>query len=268
MLKLTMYRASAALVALTVLGSDAANAEDESPWDIQIGAGALYVPEYEGSDDMTLEPLPFVEIEWNDRIFLSAEDGLGVHVYRGDDLEVSTSIGYEFERKESDSSDLRGLGNINGTVTAVIGVEYEVGLVTPFLELTKHLGSTEGTVLEFGVETFVPLAGASDHHDDDDGPRAPGLMIGASAEWADDNFMGDMFGISALQSERSGLPRYSAQADFKSVGAEAVFEYPIGDHWSIAAIAEYSRLVGDAADSPIVKDADQLSGGLFVTYGF
>lgn len=44
--------------------------------------------------------------------------------------------------------------------------------------------------------------------------------------------------------------------------------YPIGDRWSVMTVAEYSRLMGDASDSPIVKDVNQFSGGLFVVYGF
>ena len=63
MSKLTTFRASATLVTLMVVGVHAANAEDEDPWDIRVGAGALYVPEYEGSDDMTFEALPLLEIE-------------------------------------------------------------------------------------------------------------------------------------------------------------------------------------------------------------
>lgn len=268
MLKHTMFRVSAALVALSVMGPHTANAADEDPWGIKIGAGTLYVPEYGGSDEMTFEALPFLEIEWNDLVFLSSEDGLGVNVYRGDELRISTSIGYEFGREESDSDDLRGLGDISGSGTAVIAAEYEAGPVASFLELTRHLGGTKGIVLELGVETFVPLAGTSGRRDDGDEPRAPGLMIGISAEWADDSYMGDMFGINMLQSERSRLPRYSAQAGFKSFGAEVGFMYPMGDHWSAMIVAEYSRLMGDAADSPIVKDANQFSVGLFVAYGF
>ena len=79
---------------------------------------------------------------------------------------------------------------------------------------------------------------------DSDENRAPELMIGASAEWADDSFMDGMFGIGALQSQRSGLPRYSAQAGFKSVGVELGFVYPIGDRWSVMTVAEYSRADG------------------------
>lgn len=268
MSNLTTFRTSATLAVLMVVGVHAANAEDEDSWDVRVGAGALYVPEYEGSDDMTFEALPLLEIEWNDRVFLSTEDGIGVHLYRGDDLRVSTSMGYEFGREESDSSDLRGLGDIDGSVTAAIGVEFEAGPVTPFLELTRHVSGTEGTVLELGVETSVPLAGAFGDRADSDETRAPELMIGASAEWADDGFMSGMFGIGALQSERSGIPRYSAQAGFKSVGIEVGFVYPIGDRWSVMTVAEYSRLMGDASDSPIVKDVNQFSGGLFVVYGF
>lgn len=41
--------------------------------------------------------------------------------------------------------------------------------------------------------------------------------------------------------------------------------------WSVTAVAGVSRLIGDAADSPIVEDlgdATQLTGALLLGYGF
>ncbi len=43
---------------------------------------------------------------------------------------------------------------------------------------------------------------------------------------------------------------------------------PVTKSWTANAMLGYSQLVGDAADSPIVKDEGQVSGGLFVSYAF
>lgn len=43
---------------------------DKEKWDVSIGGGAMYSPKYEGSDNMEVEAMPYLDIEWNDRVFL------------------------------------------------------------------------------------------------------------------------------------------------------------------------------------------------------
>ncbi|MFN4764714.1 MipA/OmpV family protein, partial [Gillisia sp. Q332] len=59
-----------------------------------------------------------------------------------------------------------------------------------------------------------------------------------------------------------------AKSGFKAVGAELGFVYPVFESWEVRTMIEYTRLVGDAADSPISKDNNVLFGGLAVSYKF
>ena len=62
---------------------------------------------------MEFDTLPFIDIEWNELIFLSPGDGLGIHFYKGEDLEASASIGYDGGREEGDDrKNLNGLGDV------------------------------------------------------------------------------------------------------------------------------------------------------------
>ena len=93
----------------------------------------------------------------------------------------------------------------------------------------------------------------------------------AHATWADETHMQNVFGISAAQSARSGLRRHEAGGGFKDVGLSASLSYALTENWLLIGRAGYSRLLGDAADSPIVADkgsADQLSGMLTIGYRF
>lgn len=243
-------------------------------WDFAIGAGAMVGPKYEGSDENEVTAMPYLSIEWNDFVFLNPEDGLGVHAYQSEDLEVDVSIGYDMGRKESDSSDLAGLGDVDGSVTANLGIEYELGPVSPFLELSKQMGGANGMTAEIGVETMVPLAmlyagnGGGGARDEGEGPSGPALMFGISTQWADDNYMSENFGITAAQAAASGLSQHTAGSGFKSAGVEAGVMIPFGENWALNMMVEYSVLLGDAADSPVVKDDTQLSGGTFLRYQF
>lgn len=242
--------------------------QEESKWDLTVGGGVGFQPKYEGSDEYEAVPLPMFRLEWNDLLFLSPGEGLGakLEVYEG--LEVSASVGYDGGRDEGDSSALRGLGDIDGAVAANFGVEYEVGFLTPFAEVTKHLGGTDGVEADFGVKAMVPLSGFSRGTRQGDEPNGPALEFGISAQWADDDYMEEYFGVSGVQSSRSGLSRFTAESGFKSVGAEVGLMVPFAKRWSFNAMLEYSRLLSDAADSPIVKDENQFSGGLFIGYKF
>ena len=83
--------------------------------------------------------------------------------------------------------------------------------------------------------------------------------------------MESYFGVSSAQSEKSGLSPFDAGGGFKNVGITLGLDYVFTDSIGIGGRAQYKRLVGDAADSPIVDDkgsADQFFSGLFLTYRF
>ena len=250
-----------------------ASAGDE--WEFEIGAGVGYGSKYEWSDDMEVEFLPVLGITWNDTVFLTTEDGLGVVAYDDHDFTVEVSLNYDWGRDQSDSSDLRGLGDVDGAPTLNLGLEYEVGPVTPFVELTRHLGGPDGLEVSFGVETMIPLSvlvgeepASTAAESDDEDENGPAFLAAISTTWSDDKYMDSYFGINSTQSARSGLSRFNAESGFKAVGAELGFVYPVFESWEIRTMIEYARLIGDAADSPISKDDDVLFGGVTVSYKF
>ncbi|MCY3825474.1 MAG: MipA/OmpV family protein [Nitrospinae bacterium] len=249
-----------------------AEAGEGSDWEVRIGAGAEYIPKYEGSDEMRSRALPLVDITWKDLVFLHSRDGLGVHLYNEGGLTVSASVEYVFARDESDSDDLRGMGDIDETAAATLIVKYDLGLLTPYAGVSKHLGGTEGTLVKAGVGGIVPLAlldgSLKPQAAGDDGPTGPALKLAASITWADDTYMENYFGVNPAQSSASGHPRYSPESGFKSVDLEAGVIWLFAENWVVIAQVGYSRLSGDATDSPIVKDDGRFSGGLFLSYGF
>ena len=249
-----------------------AEAGEGSDWDIRIGAGAEYIPKYEGSDEMRVRALPLVDITWKDLVFLHSRDGLGVHLYNEGGLTVSARVEYVFARDESDSSALRGMGDIDETAAATLIVKYDLGLLAPYAGVSRHLGGSEGTLVKAGVGGIVPLALLTGSLKPQDlgsgGLKGPVLKLGASATWADDTYMENYFGVNPAQSSASGHPRYSPESGFKSVDLEAGVIWLLAESSAVIAQVGYSQLSGDAADSPIVRDDGRLSGGLFLSYRF
>jgi outer membrane scaffolding protein for murein synthesis (MipA/OmpV family) len=83
--------------------------------------------------------------------------------------------------------------------------------------------------------------------------------------------MQNSFGISGAQaaSSQKNYSPYTAESGIKDVGLSASVSHAVTDHISVMLGAKYARLLGDAADSPLVDqegDANQLQGMLGLIY--
>ena len=77
-------------------------------------------------------------------------------------------------------------------------------------------------------------------------------------------------GAATLENQ-NGLKPFDAEGSFKDIGLKLKARYMLWREWNIQATAGYTRLLGDAADSPIVEDhgdANQYSGGIIFIYTF
>ena len=76
--------------------------------------------------------------------------------------------------------------------------------------------------------------------------------------------------MSAAQaaSSTAGLAFYDPGDGFKDIFAGAGAEFDITDRWTARVYGEYSRLIGEAAGSPVIETKDQFSGLLSISYQF
>ena len=248
--------------------------DDGGNWDFFVGAGVGFEPEYEGSDRYETKALPGFQAVWRDRFVLGPQ-GLGAFVVNQERFRVSAAVGYGGGRKESDSSYLRGLGDIDDGAVLSLGTQYDLGGVVATADVQKFLSGSEGTLVSFGLQTEVPfgvvrglLVPTGTNIGDSVNERGLALIGGVSADWADDSYNQSFFGVNPGQSAASGLQTYSAGSGFKSINVELGFAKPLGKNWGLTGIATYSKLLGDVADSPIVKSDDSISAQLLVGFSF
>jgi outer membrane protein len=78
--------------------------------------------------------------------------------------------------------------------------------------------------------------------------------------------------VDAEQSERTGLAVYSAGGGLHSLGGLGSVIYRMKGGFGLEGFARFDRLVGDAADSPVVRSSagsrNQFELGLGLTYSF
>jgi outer membrane protein len=234
-------------------------------WDIRIGAGALYQPDYEGSDDYEIDPLPLLMINYRDMVFLRGTTlGANAFTWQGprpsDKLQVGPLVRYQFGRDADDSDDLRGMDDIDAAVELGGFITYSIGPWSTGLTLFQDVsGAHEG---------FTAKLSAGHRH-----TFSPKLRLRSEiySTWADESYTETYFGVTAAQSARSGMRRYQPEGGVKDIGLALDLDYSLTEHWTVTGRLGYKRLLGDAADSPLVEDrgsANQLSGGLSLSYRF
>ncbi|WP_339947575.1 MipA/OmpV family protein [uncultured Albimonas sp.] len=96
-------------------------------------------------------------------------------------------------------------------------------------------------------------------------------MALVSATLVNDAYAERFFSVSAAGSAASGLPIFEAGGPGRDVRVGVGMLQSLSPRWHLGAGVVYSRLVGDAADGPIVSrrgEADQLLFGLGLAYAW
>lgn len=238
----------------------AARAQDGDGLSLSLGAAGAYRPEFKGSKDYEVQPLPFVALRYGRGDYYVALEGpsLRVNLVPGGFVEAGPMIAYERGRNDDVKSlAVRRLGEIDAAVNAGVFVRkrFDIGqdALTVGIEALTDAGKVHnGKLARFEVAYDRQLTDRWS------------LSVDASAAWADRKYMQTYFGVSATGAAASGLTPYAAKAGVESVDVGASLRYRISDRWSALARAGYSRLVDSAADSPIVAREGSANQGQLV----
>ncbi|MCF6325224.1 MAG: MipA/OmpV family protein [Gammaproteobacteria bacterium] len=242
------------------------------------GVGIGPVPEYEGSDDYAATGLPLIEIRKPGVFFvkgasINTNDGLAsagltlLHFSYSEEsrhrvqLVMGPLVRAYRGRDESDNDILNGLGDIDQSVGVGGFIALSTGAWLVNLSVSpQDVGNdTDGTLATFDIGYTVSIKNRLQ------------LTTGLSTSWADDDYIQGYFGVSDAQAIRSGLSRFDITSGFKDTGIQMKASYAISPRWSLEGQIGYWRLLNDAADSPIVKDAgsaDQVRGLIGLSYQF
>ncbi len=229
-----------------------------SDWSVTVGALAMVEPVSPGIGKYKVEPLPYIDITYRGRYYLSAERGLGATLVREGGFTFDLALNYEFGRDESDArKELRGMGDIDSSALATATLGYALGRYEFALRTEKALGGAEGWRARLSVERGWALGG--------------GLRLETSPYliYGDGKTMRAYYGVDAVQSLRSGRPQYRPGAGLERCGLELTLTRELGRGWAVAAMADYGVLLGDARRSKLTTEDSQLmEAGLVLMYRF
>ena len=224
-----------------------------------LGAAVAVRPEFEGSGRYAVRVLPVVNLRCG-RAFLSADRGLGLEVVSDAEWTLAPALRYRPGRDQDDSELLRGLGDIDGGLEAGVLAVWRPGGGPVSLSLASYqgLGRAEGWTLEAAAKYSARLT------------ESLRGSLGAAAMFADRDYLRQHFGVTPAQSGGSGYRAYEPGGGWKHASISAALSYGLTDALGLSLAGEYKRLVGPAADSPLLErgSADQFLSALSVTYSF
>jgi outer membrane protein len=252
--------AAAAMLATTPASAQPENG-DEDVLIVSFGAGAQFLPEYPGADDYAIAPLfgGHVRRPGQPIPARAPDDGFGISLTgRGGTIELGPMIQFQGKRDP---------GDVGANVDEV-DFTFEPGVFANLLvsdrlrlraEARRGFGGHEGWIGDIGADAFFRP-----------GPETM-ISIGPRLHLADEEYMESYFGITPAESARTGIPVFTPDGGVKSVGAMFGITHQLSRRLGFFAYAGYDRLVGDAADSPIVRSfgsEDQYSAGIALYLSF
>ncbi|MEM1286610.1 MAG: MipA/OmpV family protein [Pseudomonadota bacterium] len=239
--------------------------QNGQPAEVRVGIGGLIGPDYEGSDDYEASVLPAITARnvfgFNFTPFALSYN-LAEYNAPGGIWGVSFGprVAADFGRDQDDNAALAGLGDVDAAIMPGGFINWRLGPVVAGMTVGQDVaGGHEGLVADFSLSTRGPIT------------HQVVVIPGVSASWADDDYMQSYFGVTAAQAGTSAYTAFDANGGFKSIGASLTAIYAINENWAANASLGYERLLGDAADSPLVDgqgSANQASVMLGVTRAF
>lgn len=227
-----------------------------------VGLGVFSVPDYYGSDDYEARAAPLVRYAWSDTQYvqlIGPELRANVVPYRTD-LRAGPLIRFR-QRRDDDVSDsvVKHMRPVASATEIGAFLDYHMPL-EPGRPLHKVIFSADIV----GNTTGVYSGPSGNIRATYVYPFAQGLFgkpllgtLGFGLFFASDHFNDRYFGIHgadvALFPQRAGRA-YKAEGGLTSIKVPFSLTSQVDPKWLVTVAGRYERLLGDAADSPVVKD--------------
>jgi outer membrane protein len=231
-------------------------------WTVTLGIGGEMKPSYPGADSSMLDPKPIISIRraGTKARFKSMRDNASFALIDYGRFRAGPVGAFKSARKSEDHAELRGLNDVKFAVEIGGFAEYYAfDWLRVRSEVRRGFGGHEGIVADFSADVIVPL---NERLTFAFGPR----YTATNAKYAS-----AYFNVSNVEAPASGLPAFEAKGGSNSVGVGGQVRYKLDRQWELLGYAEYDKLLGSAADSPLVTmrgSANQMKYGLGVAYSF
>ena len=223
-----------------------------------VGAGMQRMPSWPGAKNQHSEPVPYLDIELPGRGSFSTLDGLQIDLIRGTAWHGGIHGDYQWGRSRDDLGSLRGkIASLPPRINLGGYLEWQLTRQIDVGGNLDHDINGAGAYLELYAEWDLPPAGL--------------LEQAVAMHWQAMNApaMNRFFGISPQAARALSVPAWQPGAGSQLASLEYDLFMPTSKHTGVALVLVYGRLLGGAADSPLVGrygSRTQLSESLAFMY--
>lgn len=221
------------------------------------------VPVFVGSDEYMTGFAPVARITRGNRFIALNGNFVSANVLEHPNIRVGPVARLRFGRQKNNFDDpvIETLPEIDRTVelggfanwTEIAAEDPRNRWQVGFDVTTDVMGEHDGTVTSLYARQFFGVGRFG----------VGGVAIATS--YGSNNYMDTFFGVP----DGTALSEYTADAGVRDVRLQAGIIQPVSRRWAVGAGFQYMRLLGEAADSPIVTERgspDQWLVGLGLTY--
>lgn len=267
---------SAALMGSPVapLGAQS-NSGQSTDWHGTVGIVTGSLESHYGSDARRILGLPFIELNYRDRLFIgsSATGGLGGGaevLFRRGPVKAALGIAGVERRPEDRADALAGMDDRSGGAFGTAGLAIHAGPAKATANTAIGLGRHAGVVQTLGLQLGAPIT------------RRFLASIGGTVMFADHTNMNFDFGVSEEQAARrraliaagdgrlraSDTTAFSAKAGFKEVRATLQMAYALRGSWRAIGLVSAGRLARGVSESPLARQRNATTAGAGFAYGW
>ncbi len=264
-----VFAAAALSLAMSATSAAAADVFSFAPAHIPnfFGIGIGAAPDYVGSDDDMVGGLPVGRLRFSGERYLSLEgNAASFNLLQHPNWRAGPMGLYRFGRDDDvDDPVVKRMKEIDDTIELGGFLSYELVAASDPRNRWLFGGnvlfdvgdSHDGMVATAQVRRWLPVG------------RSGAFGLGAAVTYGSEDYTQTYFSVTPQDAAATGLPVFDAGDGLRDIRVIAAYMQPLNRHWILGAGAMYSRLLGDAADSPVVEmrgDRDQLIYGFGVAY--
>lgn len=229
---------------------------------ITLGVGAVFNPSYDGSDDYVVSPLPLVQGSLFGVAINPRPAGIAFDFIPDGDNKVNFNLGVAARLNRNRASRIKDdvveqYGELDTSIEVgpTVGLSFP-GVLNPFDSVSINAdilwdvaGASEGMTINPSITYFTPVS------------KGAAISFSLSARHVDDDYARYYYSVPVAPAAvpvADRLPVFNAKGGFDKVGATLLVGVDFdGDltNGGLAAflLGGYSRVVGDAADTPFTS---------------
>ena len=249
--------------AVLALSTPGAHAEEKPLWEFGLGAGAIAFPDYRGSDEARVYPVPVPYFVYRGPFLKADRDGLRGKLFNREYVELDLSVGATIPVNSSDNAARRGMPDLKPTLE--LGPSVEVHLwrsADRDVKFDLVMPLRVPITLESSPRSLQWLFAPRFNIDFENVGGRNGWNIGGGIGpvFAADKFHEYFYSVPA-QFATPQRPEYRADGGYSGMHVLAAVSKRFPQYW-FGAFLRYDWLGGaEFANSPLMRRENYLAGG-------